>query len=557
MPIFAPFGFIVEKLFSPISAIGGQVFTIISSSEAYQVHYFTQSGDFTVLSGDDSVEYLIVGGGGGSNEFSGGGGAGGVLTGNLVPNTQTYSIVVGNGGPATAAFPQTGSQGGSSTAFNLTAIGGGGGAGASNAVQGGSGGSGGGGAPRNGAGGLGTSPQGRNGGAGRNVTTGNDIGSGGGGGFAQTGGNGGFRAGGAGGVGLDISNTFSSLFSAPVFSGSLNKSGYVAGGGGGFGDSRNGTSTAGTRGLGGGGQGGKVAFTVDNENGYPNSGGGAGGGNPGGDGLSGGSGLVLVKYKGGIGDSDAIAFINAVATLDTTEQTAINDLVSNLKDAGVWSKMTAVYPLIGGTANSHKWNLKDPRDLDAAFRMGFLGGGWTHNSDGITGDGAASYAQTYMNASTQLNGGSAQNDAHAFLYLRSTSARGGADMGCSNASPTSRAFNMNSRNASNLTGRACMTADVTTTSSTTATSGVFGMSRTNSSNYISFINKTQSTVTQASAAAPNLNILLQAQNRDGVIQNFQNRNVALFTLGAGLTTAEIDDLVDINETFQTTLGRFV
>ena len=258
----------------------------------------------------------------------------------------------------------------------------------------------------------------------------------------------------------------------------------------------------------------------------------------------------------GVTDTDAEAFIGAAGITNPIQQLAINNLVIDLKEAGLWTKMDAVYPFVGGTATTHKYNLKNPQDTDAAYRMGFLGGGWTHNSNGITGDGTASYAETYMNASTQLNGGSAQNDAHAFLYLRSTSARAGADMGCSLASPA-QAFNMNSRNASNLGGRACMTADVTTTFSTTATAGVFGMSRTNSSNYIHFIDKTQTTVTQASATPPNYNILLQAQNRGGIIQNFQNRNVALFTLGAGLTSGEIDTLVDINQTYQTTLNRFV
>lgn len=255
-------------------------------------------------------------------------------------------------------------------------------------------------------------------------------------------------------------------------------------------------------------------------------------------------------------DGNAINFINASGISGQNIIFAINNLVVNLKYSGLWSKMNAVYPFVGGTATTHKYNLINPADTNAAFRLSFSGT-ITHNANGITPNGTDGYANTNMNAQTQLNGGSSQNDAHAFLYLRSTSARGGADMGCSNASPTARAFNMNSRNASNLGGRACMTADVTTTFTTTATRGVFGMSRTNSSNYIHFVDKTKNTVTQASVIAPNLNILLQAQNRDGVIQNFQNRNVALFTLGAGLTSTEIDNLVDINQTFQTTLGRFV
>jgi hypothetical protein len=36
-------------------------------------------------------------------------------------------------------------------------------------------------------------------------------------------------------------------------------------------------------------------------------------------------------------------------------------------------KFMAIYPLVGGTQSTTKWNLKDPRDLDAAYRLSFYG----------------------------------------------------------------------------------------------------------------------------------------------------------------------------------------
>lgn len=253
-------------------------------------------------------------------------------------------------------------------------------------------------------------------------------------------------------------------------------------------------------------------------------------------------------------DPDAQAFITAAGITNQTQINAINGLVMDLKYYGLWNKMTAVYPFVGGTETTHKYNLINPADTDAAYRMGFLGGGWTHNSSGVQGNGTSSYGETYMNARTELAGGNSQNNAHAFLYMSSVTARGGADMGCSLASPA-QAFNMNSRNASNLGGRACMTDDFTTTIGTTATSGAFGMSRLNSADYIFFVDKTQTTVTRTSATPPDYNIILQAQNRGGTIQNFQNRLVKLFTLGSGLTSSEVNQLVDVNTTYQTALGR--
>jgi hypothetical protein len=83
------------------------------------------------------------------------------------------------------------------------------------------------------------------------------------------------------------------------------------------------------------------------------------------------------------------------------------------------------------------------------------------------------------------------------------------------------------------------------------------MSRTTSSEFFHYVNKTQNSIGFASVDPPNFNIILQAQNRDGTITNFQNRNVSFFTLGAGLTGTEWNTLVDINQTYQTNLGRFV
>jgi hypothetical protein len=70
-------------------------------------------------------------------------------------------------------------------------------------------------------------------------------------------------------------------------------------------------------------------------------------------------------------DSDAQAFITATAITDTTQQNAIDALVIGLKTDLLWTKMLAVYPFVGGTATTCKYNLKNPLDTDAAFRLNF------------------------------------------------------------------------------------------------------------------------------------------------------------------------------------------
>jgi hypothetical protein len=93
-------------------------------------------------------------------------------------------------------------------------------------------------------------------------------------------------------------------------------------------------------------------------------------------------------------DPDAQAFITAAGITNTTQQNAIDNLVVGLKADGLWTNMQAIYPLVGGTASSHKYNLKDPRDLDAAYRLQF-NGGVTHDVNGITGNGVNSSVFTF------------------------------------------------------------------------------------------------------------------------------------------------------------------
>ncbi len=91
---------------------------------------------------------------------------------------------------------------------------------------------------------------------------------------------------------------------------------------------------------------------------------------------------TVMGANGGGYDTNAQAFITAAGITDAGQKSAVNTLVLSLKSGNIWSKMKAVYPFVGGTATSHKFNLIDPRDLNAAFRLSFVNG-WTHSSTGV------------------------------------------------------------------------------------------------------------------------------------------------------------------------------
>ena len=100
----------------------------------------------------------------------------------------------------------------------------------------------------------------------------------------------------------------------------------------------------------------------------------------------------LGKIPGLITDFDAATFVEVTGLSGQAQLTAINNLVIGLKSNNLWTKMQALYPFVGGTAYSHKFNLKDPRDSDAAFRILF-NGAITHNNLGVSAS-AAGYGDT-------------------------------------------------------------------------------------------------------------------------------------------------------------------
>jgi len=88
-------------------------------------------------------------------------------------------------------------------------------------------------------------------------------------------------------------------------------------------------------------------------------------------------------------DADAQNFFTRAGITDSTQKTAINTLTTSLKSAGLWTKMRALYPLVGGTAASHSHNLKS-----SSYQLTYAGP-MAHSSDGIMGAGGI--AETGLN----------------------------------------------------------------------------------------------------------------------------------------------------------------
>lgn len=248
-------------------------------------------------------------------------------------------------------------------------------------------------------------------------------------------------------------------------------------------------------------------------------------------------------------DPDAQAFITAAAITNPTQQTAINTLVVSLKANGIWTKMSAIYPFVGGTAASHKYNLKDPRDLDAAYRLLFSGG-WTHNSNGVTGNKINTFAQTFLNYTT-LNSG------HQSLYSRSNIVETVAtyDMGAFSGGNTWQLLSLYSQ-ANLLIGG--FNSDSQPRSTLPNSSGLFVNNRTASNAANLWRNGTKLIQsTQITSAIPNRNIYIGACNISGTFTLPSSKNFAFASIGDGLTDIEASNFYTAVQTFNTTLGRQV
>ncbi len=256
-------------------------------------------------------------------------------------------------------------------------------------------------------------------------------------------------------------------------------------------------------------------------------------------------------FGSGVSDADAQAFITAAAITDNTQKNAINNLVINLKAAGIWSKMKAVYPFVGGTASSHKWNLKDPRDLDAAFRLVFTGG-WTHASTGALPNGTNAYANTFLNSATNLS----LNNGHFSFYSRTnaTTASIRIDMGSLKSAPDSYSDLILS--ASNLTYFRFNNSVTYDSTSSTTTLGFFNGNRTANTIINVFRNGTKIVNgTALSNSTSTVNYYIGASNNNGTPQYFSNRECSFASIGDGLLDNEALLFNQIVETYQYELSR--
>lgn len=248
-------------------------------------------------------------------------------------------------------------------------------------------------------------------------------------------------------------------------------------------------------------------------------------------------------------DSDASAFITAAGLTDPTQKNAINILVKDMKASGLWTKMKAVYPMVGGTATSMKFNLKDPRDLDAAFRLTWYGG-WTYSATGATPNGTNAYADTKLVPSVSLS----LNNTHISAYSRTNATGLMGDISASNGIAGGD-INIYSNYLSNAYFRIYDASGPAIAN--TSTLGMFTANRITSTETRNLIRGAIIPLAAASTTLNTSTMVLGCGSTTSVPGNFSTRQYAFFTIGNGLTDTENLLLNQIVEKYQVALSRGV
>jgi hypothetical protein len=251
-----------------------------------------------------------------------------------------------------------------------------------------------------------------------------------------------------------------------------------------------------------------------------------------------------------IWDIDAEKFITA-ATLTGSQANSIRTLVPALKSANIWTKMKAIYPFVGGTAARHKWNLKDPRDLDEAYRLVFSGG-WTYWPEGPL----SSYgiADTKFNPATVFG---ATNSNVSFGVYQAGGMNGNGHGAWSN-SGTRRMAIYESNGGFLRSQITSATAEAVSPDMRGVTNGFIIANRNSvNSNKIWRHGVLQGTNTVTETALlPNANITLCNVNGN-VSSGYVNTTLYFAYISQGLTDTEVSALHSAVQTFRVSLGYYI
>lgn len=260
-------------------------------------------------------------------------------------------------------------------------------------------------------------------------------------------------------------------------------------------------------------------------------------------------------------DPNAATFLSTAGITDQATVQAINNLVKSLKTTSLWTRCIAIWPFVGGTAVTNKYNLVNPAQYNLTF-----GGTWVHATTGSLPNGSTAYADTNVLATTL-----SQSNAHLAFYSRTNnSSAGGICIGAAtNTSPIQSplvALQIKGQNPSantglyyNATGATAESAVYTNTDGR----GFYVGSKTSNAIggvvlYKNGVSQAANTVVPTVAAYPTAkNLILSAWTSGATPFYPDNKECAYASVGLSMTATQVATYNTIITNFQTALSRNV
>ena len=249
-------------------------------------------------------------------------------------------------------------------------------------------------------------------------------------------------------------------------------------------------------------------------------------------------------------DDDARAFVLAAGLTDIAQVAAVDALVNSLKASGVWPRLNALYPMVGGTERAHAYNLKDPRDADSAFRLTFHPN-IQHTARGLEWNAVAqTTADTHLVPAAHLD-----PTSHHLAYYAVTEGGAGVevDAGCvADGSLTIVTYDASRQRR--FYAEDCGT--IQTTDPLAHGLGLSLLSRTGPTELALY--RDEQALPLRESTNPNVGYptapLLLGGRQDGY---YSSKTCGLASVGAGLTPAQAHDFAVAVRAFQQALGRDV
>jgi len=255
-------------------------------------------------------------------------------------------------------------------------------------------------------------------------------------------------------------------------------------------------------------------------------------------------------------DSDSSKIIEAVRSTGVVVTEAmrlyVEYIVSNMKAIGTWQLSSAVYGFVGGTADAHKWNWKDLRDVDSAYRLTYPNGA-THNDNGVSTNGISQYIETNFNASSLTT-----RNNHISIYLKSVGTSNSAHiLGATNASSTtSTILLINRPNGTTFLSASSSNYQAVTNIQTILTGYFLGNST--SVNIYLYKNSTDITTARIIGSAtllPSVTIIIGGSKTTAGIGSYSQITTPFSTIGSGLTDQQAIQQSQIVTNAQLILNR--